>query len=244
MLAEVTQSTNDAIARGEGGLLVFVSGYNGGPDDDAVGVALVPTDGLYSNLGCDEQPRVGVPSPGPGTSTPVHDGCDHWRVNAGSLQSRLGVVFPLDGVGTGYVAGYRLVSSGRLVSFPIDGRAVPVGTGIFTARLAEVPGTAGRRAFQLVDGVAASRAPAAAFASALAQDRCAKSTWSAFEQMLCHSLDTMAAAEQDFHGQACDAFSVTWSFTAEPATYDAFDGGVAPVTPPACADISIDGLCR
>jgi hypothetical protein len=243
MLAEVTQSTNDAIERGGGGLLVYVSGYNGGPDDDTVGVALVPTDGLYSNVGCDGQPRPGPP-PGSGTVVPAHDGCDHWHVRAGSLQVALGSVYPIDGVGTGYVAGYRLVSTGRVLSLPIDGRAVSVGTGIFTARFVEVA-IGGQRAFQLVDGLAASRAPGAAFASALAEERCARSTWPAFEQMLCRSLDTTAVGEEDFQAHACDAFSLTWGFTAEPATYDEGDGGPGPPVPPAaaCADISIDALC-
>jgi hypothetical protein len=252
-LSDLGTTANQAFARGGGGVLVFLTRYNAGPDDEEVGVALVPTDGLFSNLGCDGQARPGTggsPETGPYTTTtaPTGDGCDHWRATDGALSngSALG---PIIGAASGYVTGYQLVTTGRALSLPAYGRAADVGVGDLTARIAFVE-VAGRPTVRLVDGVAGSRVPLADFTALLAQAgagagasgpaRCQTQSWPAVLRGLCTSLDSMSAPADDFQGKLCDSFSLRWGFGADPVYID--DAGrPAPALPPPAPCARIDG---
>jgi hypothetical protein len=112
-------------------LLVVLSRYNGRANDSSVRVSLGRSSGLYSDNGCDGQPR-GRPQDGvdysnvferdggrsPRTVRPVWDGCDEWYVPKEDLDPLNPGEFPRSS--TGYVTnGWLVVPGGQAAPFSV-----------------------------------------------------------------------------------------------------------------------------
>jgi hypothetical protein len=231
-LIDLAAASNKVGNRSGRGILVYLSSYNGEANDDDVGLTVIPTEGLFSNLGCDGLPRPDAEvTPGEYATplTPTHDGCDHWKIKEELLTITTDGIAPLGGIlSKGYVSGWRLVAPSKTTILPLAGRALRANDTILTGHLEPVM-VAGRRVFRLTDGLGVARSPMSNFVDLLAQTRvngneadelCLNQLWSTVKQTLCESLDTMTTPAGDFQGESCNAFSVTWGFTGHPIYLD------------------------
>jgi hypothetical protein len=150
--------------KGGRSLLLVLSRYNGRPNDSSIRVSLGRSSGLYSDDGCDGQPR-GRPRDGvdysnvferdggrsPRTFRPVWDGCDEWYVPKEELDPLNPAEFPRSS--TGYVTnGWLVVPGGQAAPFSIGEIRFDLREPRFRARLEALDGGMGAAAsFRLRD---------------------------------------------------------------------------------------------
>lgn len=255
------------IARGRRTLLLWIKGYNGLANDADVTVALVLSDGLYTNLGCDDRPRGAARDGGCPPSTddarcidggvfpPTWDGCDRWKPTAGSATFSAGrtraVGFPTDHA---YVVNQQLVvrHAGPL-QIVAPGNVISLTNAITVGHL--IP-RGGSSSFDLAGGRIAGRAPIVDIARAIGgaptdgfggrpeEPFCESDFWDPLRLAVCQSADMTTGPALDFSGARCDAFGFAIGFSARLAEVD--DRGVTPLfdkpTPCKIPD-SVEAFC-
>jgi len=138
------------VERGSGAALIAIDGYNGRANDRSVRVSLGRSAGLYSDKGCDGNPR-GRPANGaltgkirerdggasPNPFTPTWDGCDEWYVRKDEVEANGGTLFPR--FTPGYVAdGVLVVDGERTAPFFFGETRLDVRQAKLTARIGRV----------------------------------------------------------------------------------------------------------
>jgi hypothetical protein len=213
------------MASGSYSLIVRVSHYNGAPNDTAVAVAVYATHGID---GADDA----------GTVAPRWDGTDRWNVDTSYVvapDASAPVPAYFDPIA--YVSGGTLVAQ-LDVPFRLGRVAVSLTGGILTADI--VP--AGDGTYRLDDGLIAGRWSATALLGALHTLK-VSDTWicpgtpsyNQFKLAVCQTLDVCARPAQDNQRAPCDAISLGFGFTAQPALLGSL------VTLPREADNCADG---
>lgn len=227
---------NSNVARGSRTLLLYVADYNGKANDTDVRVNFVNAGGLFTNIGCDGNPRsLDVTYRHDGTKrtpsdrdryAPAFDGCDRW-----SPAKALGPGRIPGNLVRGYVRDHTLVVPFDEVALDVFGNRATVSNVLMVATL--VP--EGER-FR-VEGVIAGRVPFEELLQAIGGGQvnqgfedggyraaCEDPFWALFmQQRLCDAKDVMAAASEDFLGRRCDAVSVQLSFTMTESLLSDFD---------------------
>jgi hypothetical protein len=228
---DINATVNKHLSEGTDGLLIYLSDYNGQENDPDVGVAFVPSGGLYSDLGCDGEPRnAGPPLESPHNAPgdryqPVWDGCDRWSPHVGLvLGSNTTGRYPLT-VNRAYVSHFTLVMKKvKEVALELYGAPMKVTEGSVVARI--VPDNANVHRRFRIEGFIAGRLPFDDLSVALARTDVAlpdggreqfcnrTATWTIFASLLCGARDSMVSQTSDHTGQVCDAVTATVGFVA------------------------------
>jgi len=198
------------IQAGQYGVIVRITGYNGGGDDPAVNVAVLNAIGVNGDGG-----------------VPRNDGTDQWTIDTESL---LDARFPAYFSTKAYVTGGVLVAEiPRLV---LRAR-IPVGPSKYslleivvqTAHLVARLGARSSKGVALEDGRIAGRIPAAAMlAQGMRSGACRDSgLYEAIKPVVCAARDLPGDPAKDGRDVACDSLSAAIGFAAAPA-------GVAPAS--------------
>lgn len=222
---DVFQSTAKAGART---LLVYISKYNGRPDDPTVEARIVPSEALQTST-CDGGPPLEAGA-----------GCDTWAYAQGSLT-------PFDGGAAPPVLHEGYVSEGRLVlgtKSAIDLDLV-IGQGLFpftlsgavlVARFSERAGPSGA-IVRTLNGVLGGRVSTASLLSAVSRNAslCTAPQLEAFKQVVCDHRD-MPSSLTDDPLRACTHVSVGLAFQSIQARLGT---SVAAPAPPAPCNVPI-----
>ncbi len=195
-------------------ILIQVLHYNGQPNDSQVTAAMYASDGI--------QP-VGDSAP-----PAKWDGTDEWTLdNAFVVSPDASPPLPNHFDGNAYVAGGMLVMH---VNFPISlgtsgtgSLSISLTSGVVTGTIVPGAGT-----YHLTNGVIAGRWNISDLLGALqsldltfggtSQALCrGTATYSFIKQQICAHADIMTDPTADKTGATCDALSVGFSFTADPA---------------------------
>jgi hypothetical protein len=232
-------AANAAMQAGEYGLLVFITGYNGTANDRQVSVAL-----FFSS---------GVLGPDGGAPLLNHDGTDAWSVDprsiVGNPPAGLDCGHGNRQCQAQYTTDNGYVSNGVLVALlgdvPITfGQRANIGGAVMelsgtylTGRLKPVS-LATSNTWVLEDGLISGRWPSAKLLSNMATIPDPTSEAGAYlcgdadlpyqilkNDFICPLQDITSSAAQDRMGFNCDAISMAFGFTAEPAQF----GIVAPL---------------
>lgn len=248
----VSKAVNRQISTGERGLLIYVGAYNGKANDQEVQVAFVRSGGLYSDLGCNDQPRPtqSFPSsPGaPGTQrAPVWDGCDRWSPHPGLLldkrPSRVPVTLKL-----GYVSNFSLVVEVDQIGLELLGASARAGNAYVVARIVpEETGDPNRR-FRL-DGFISGRVAFTELEKVVGRSEvresgelrplCQSALWPEIGSMLCTARDSMDSRTRDHEGESCNAVTGSFGFTAQQASVSDDDFS-NPISLSQCDNVAIE----
>jgi hypothetical protein len=239
---DVALPINREIADGSRTLLLYVDGYNGRANDRDVTLSFVPSGGLYSNLGCNNEERdaaiTGFPEPDSGLDrlqyAPIWDGCDRWSPSRNLTRGLRPQRKPSVTTGA-YVSNYVIVSEIREVNLSILGEAATAGYGYFIARMIpqdqEMPHKkfrvegfiAGRMLFdqvvRIVGRTQVNREDDSGTRTAL----CETPVWQAIKGQLCAAADTMDMPVKDHQGAVCNAATATVGFIGRHAQVDDFE---------------------
>jgi hypothetical protein len=225
------QAISARIAAGQYSVLVQVTDYNGQPNDTQV------TASLYASEGIEAAGDAGPP--------PARwDGTDVWTIDArfvlGSPDA--GPLLPAHFDPHAYVSGGVLVmhldfpialafASDQTVTLDLTG-------GVIAARVAAV----GPGAWRLADGQVAGRWNVSSVLASLqaltfaGQTICPGSMlYAQLKQHICAAADIATSPGSDNRGAPCDALSIGFGFTADPARLGAV------VTPPSRTPLCGDG---
>jgi hypothetical protein len=238
---------NSNLQSGARTLLLYLTDYNGRPNDADVTVGFVNSGGMYTDVGCDDvTPRgleVTFGDDGTGTHTPIgrnryrpaQDGCDHWSPQEALVVqgSRIPVVRV-----PAYVVNSQLVIMPGIVSTSVFGAGVSINDSLFVATIVQEDG------HLRLDGVLAGRLPfddliqtlggneTGSFGSSGAHDAGDYTAacevpliWNQAIPRLCAARDTMASEAEDFSAKprACNATSLNFGFTMVEAKLADFD---------------------
>jgi hypothetical protein len=231
-----TLDVNDKIAGGNTTILLLISGYNGRANDKDISVALILSEGIRDNKGCD----AGANPKYPGLFLPGWCGNDIWTVDRDLVYQDAPPYQPVLAT-SGYVNQHRLVSSGEnrvykmlFASASIDlGSPIAVGTltplnDDLTPRDPNSPprGTTDRL-FSMEDGVFAGRLLERSlleFAGSFPLPGtpptyvCTSSFFTEMKSQLCAARDIAASKSLDFDPKTpCSALSLAYRFSAVPA---------------------------
>ncbi|MBX3260609.1 MAG: hypothetical protein KIS78_24560 [Labilithrix sp.] len=208
-----SDSANDGIAAGRRGLLLYVKGYNGKPNDRQVSVGVMITYGIVDGSGCGT-------SSGRDRSPPGWCGNDLWT-------------YPLEYVkpttkeplfqGNGYVNDGTLVFRSELpITMFFGGATLTFGSPITAGVLAK--NGAGLWTY---DALLSGRIPVTELLGATgnfsAPDDessmlCNSPFFATVKKTLCDAVDINRTSVLDFEEGACDAISTALGFTAEQAS--------------------------
>jgi len=205
---------------GARGILMWVAGYNGLPDDDSVQVSLLVSPGTDDG---------GAPS---------FDGGDSWAVTDDQVTGGRGTLVPKT-YSTGYVANGTLVVQGTFdVDLVAGGRLSLAGY---------VSGTIAKRdgSFYLSRGVVAGRSSIATTIRVIGGitkdgkklcDPGSEKLFATLKSGVCGRADIMADPAGDGKDRACDGLSLGMGFVGAPAQF----GSVRPQdSTPYCADADL-----
>jgi hypothetical protein len=211
-----SDSANKSIVEGRKGLLLYVKGYNGKPNDRQISVGVMVTYGIADGSGCGT-------STGDQFSPPGWCGNDLWT-------------YPVEFVkpttkepvyqGNGYVANGTLVFRSDLPITMFFGSATltfgsPVTAGSIKKNAAGI---------WTFDGILAGRIPATELLAASGTFKdpgngsaglCNSPFFATVKKTLCESVDINRTSALDFQAGNCDAISSAMSFTAEQASIGA-----------------------
>ena len=208
-----SDSANEGIAGGRRGLLLYIKGYNGRPNDRQVTVGVMITYGIVDGSGCGT-------SSGGGRSPPGWCGNDLWT-------------YPLEYVkpttkeplfqGNGYVNDGTLVFRSELpITMFFGGTTLTFGSPITAGVLAK--NASGLWTF---DALLSGRIPVTELLGATgnfsAPDNenallCNSPFFATVKKTLCDAVDINRTSVLDFEEGACDAISTALGFTAEQAS--------------------------
>lgn len=207
-----SSSISQRLQAGTYSLLLQILHYNGQANDTQVTAAIYTSDGIQA---------VGDAAMPPAK----WDGTDVWTIDIGSVL--LADASPVVGNfsdGLAYVSGGQLVMH---VNFPISlgttgtgGITVSLTGGVLTGQL--VP--AGNGTFKLANGLIAGRWNVTGMLGAIqglmleGQPLCQGSiTYAGIKAQICQYADIMTSSSDDKTGKTCDALSLAFGFTADPA---------------------------
>ena len=213
-------SVNDGIvndiAAGNSTLLVWISGWNGKPNDREIKVGVLVSTGISNAAGC------GVTTTD--DTTHFHPGwCGHdkWDFGPSTTITVGGMVAPL-GNGIGYVTNNQLVYKSESAINVALGRAEVA----FNSPTTIGTLTSDASGYKL-SGVLAGRMEIGQLLGAVGQfkignvpkvDLCNDDKdFSGIKTVLCNAVDIARTSVFDFQNAACDAISSAMQFTAEPA---------------------------
>jgi hypothetical protein len=218
----------EQIEEGRRGLLLYITKYNGKPNDSEVIVGAMVTHGIRDGDGCGTRPTA------KGWAPPGWCGHDRWSYSAEYVKP--GSAEPV-GNGNGYVTNGTLVFQSDLpLTMFFGSTTVNFGSPITAGKLEKKPD-----GFWKLSAVLAGRIPANELLAAVGTFNdgddlvvCKTPVFPAIKQSLCDSADINRSNRFDFQGGTCDAVSMALSFTAEQSDV----GGE--FTPP----IDTDGGCE
>lgn len=210
-------------AEGTRTLLVYLSRYNGTPNDPFVQVQLVPTDRLAStSCGPDGRPPsdAGFTDAAGGAEW---QGCDAWSFAKDQLVLVGGLPAPT-GLQDGFVKDGQLVvgtTSATQLSLRIGGLNLTVTNSFLVARLGTASNDAGRKIFTL-DGLVTGRLSTRSLFEAVsrsAPDLCNGALLEGLiKPTLCSLRDIAEFPSEDFREVPCAALSAALKFSALQAT--------------------------
>lgn len=191
---------------GDWSLLLRVSGWNGQPDDDAIEVDLYPVAGRPSAVG----------------NPPKWDGTDPWPVPVSSLDDGKTITLAKYKDTHGYVRGNVLYASIPTTTFRMSGglqtMRLDITGGVITGTIQKVPA-----GYRVSDGVIAGRWRLSDLFKDISSYRNEKGipicttdfVWGTAKGVICDAPDILA----DVGGATlpCDALSLGFGFTADPA---------------------------
>lgn len=234
--SDLTSLPRGQVRGGRANLLVRIAGYNGLPDDAAVAVGLVLSDGIRAP-GCEGS----TVDPGSGLWSAGECGDDVWSVRPDAV---IGLELVPAITTTGYVSGGVLVAVfGGAVATPFSeaarlelreprlvGRLVRIAQDSLARRLADASDEPGRdsRMWALEDATLAGRVSTASLLETLGKTRilaadggleplCLASAFPTLVASVCGAADIASRSSQDFSGGACDALSTALPIRAVPA---------------------------
>lgn len=256
---DLNKAANAQFREGRRGLLVYLSDYNGKANDTEVGVAFVPSGGLYSNLGCDGNPRdAGLlenqPQGAPGPRyAPVWDGCDRWspykdRVLGSGFDAGVRYVVATKAYVTNFTLVVKNISE---VTLELFGGSLSVTNPIAVGQIRS--DSDGPNRLLRIEGFISGRLPFANFLQAVGsvtikdeqnndQPLC-KNTglWDLARPDFCKARDSMVSPASDKKGEICDAVTATIGFVARQSSISDKLGdydNLTTATP--CSDSQID----
>ena len=191
-------------------LIVQVTGYNGQPNDSQVVAA------LYASTGTQGVGEAGPP-------LPKWDGTDVWTIDQAFVLSASPII-PNHFDAHAYVRNGVLVVA---VDFPISLGAQSTGSitlaltgGVITATVVPV----GNGTYKMENGQVAGRWSASSVLQSVQGLNFAgsticpgSSTYAGLKQQICHAADISSDPSADKTGVTCDALSVAFGYTADPA---------------------------
>lgn len=214
-------SVNDSIvgniAAGNSTLLVWISGWNGEPNDREIKVGVLVSTGITDASGC------GVTTSDDATHFhPGWCGQDRWNFAPSTTITVRGMVAPL-GNGIGYVTNNQLVyKSESAVEISLGRAAVAFNSPTTLGTL-----TADGSGYKL-SGMLAGRIEIGQLLGAIGQLKIGSGTsavdlcndakdFTGVKSVLCNAVDIARTSVFDFQNAGCDAISSAMQFTAEPA---------------------------
>lgn len=222
-------AVNKKTAEGRRTLLFYIERYNGEANDSDVGLALVGSGGLYSDLGCDDAPRGRDPDVTPPSEpdapgdrySPAWDGCDRWSPFLGQTIGKYPDVQPV-ATTKAYVADGRLVASVDAIGLNILGESARMRSGYLVAKLEKTP-----QGGLTMDGFVTGRIPFADVVNIVGRTEartgpgtltplCETSYWPLVGSTLCSARDLAEDPSRDGKGDPCNAMSAAIGFVAHP----------------------------
>jgi hypothetical protein len=204
---------NGSIDQGARTLLFYVSGYNGKPNDQAVTVGAMLTNGIIDGSGCGT-----AVNPANGLAPPGWCGKDLWSFAADAVKP--GTHEPT-ATGKGYVTGGVLVFTSDLpLSMYLGGGTIAIGSPTTAGKIGE--NDAGHWA---LEGTFAGRMVASDLIDLLGNydtkdddggsGLCQSAFFATVKGAICTSVDVARLPGLDFRGGDCDALSIAIGFEAE-----------------------------
>lgn len=209
--SDINKGIVDDIAAGNSGLLVWISDWNGKPNDREVRIGIVVS--------------TGVRTPGCGTTTstdgehyrPGWCGEDRWDYEPGKIIPINGVQQPL-GNSTGYIVNGELVyRSPNAATLAVGGASIEFNSPISFGKIEAAEG--GYR----LTGVLGGRIEIKQLLGAIGQiqvvgkDACTLPDFQSVKAVLCDAVDITRTSVFDFQNAKCDAVSSAMRYTAFPA---------------------------
>lgn len=211
------------VQNGDRTLLVYLSRYNGTPNDPFVQVQLIPTDRLVSTACGPDGGPSDAGQPDGATPTPEWQGCDAWSFAQGRLILTGGQPAPT-GLQDGYVKDGRLVvgtTSSTQLSLNVGGLAITVTNSFLVANLKPTTTDAGKKLFALEGLVTGRLAPSSLFEGVARADKAFCDPVllaNLVKPTVCSARDIAEFPSQDFREAPCTAISAALKFSALQAT--------------------------
>jgi hypothetical protein len=209
----VDQLVNDDVSKGQSTLLIYVSQYNGKPNDTEVLVGGLVSDGILDGAGCGTVLNVKR-----NRAPPAWCGHDLWTYPTDYVKP--GTAEPL-GTGTGYVTNGVLVFTGDLpLSIAVAGNVLGLGSPIGAGQLLRTD--AGTWAWNgtMTGRVAVSQVLAMAgnFNTSSGDGGtalCQSLVFPTIKAAACSSVDITRSSRFDFQDGTCDSVSMAVGFEAD-----------------------------
>lgn len=205
-------SATKGITSGKRGLLLYVKGYNGKPNDRGISVGVMLSHGIVDGSGCGT-------STGGERSPPGWCGKDLWTYSLEHVKPASKEPLVLV---TGYVNQGTLVFRSDLPITAFFGTATvsiggPIAAGVLEKNAAgnwTLRGRLGGRipVTELLAAAGTFKGPGDSESDARL---CTSPLFTTLKKMLCEAVDIRRTSARDFEDGACDALSTTLTFTAE-----------------------------
>lgn len=208
------------VRTGERTLLIYVSRYNGTPNDPYVQVQVVPTDRLATNqCGPDGKP-IDAGAPDGAGPAPTWEGCDAWSFATGRLIVSAGSQPAPNGLQDGFVKDGQLVvgtTSSTQLALNVGGLLITATNSFMVANLKPVTSDAGKKLFSL-EGVVAGRLATSALFDGVARAAREFCNGPLLETLVkptvCNARDIAEFPSQDFRDLPCASISAALKITA------------------------------
>lgn len=239
---------NERARLGSATLLVWLSGWNGKPNDKSVKVSVLVSQGLLVTGNCKgPPPEAGAAQVTPPDGGPLWDGCDRWAA-ANTLLLPDPVPTPgtvLDGYVSNGIVALAESSSNITISLPLLGSNVSMTSIRSSFRLLADGGDITGMFAGRMDAVTVARGLGVLQLGAGPPSICDTAFFAGFVHGLCRNMDVTRTPSSDFVGKSCDSISAGFYVTARPVLPPVRTPALPPVT--GCEQlvgISVSDLCK